>query len=114
MARVQVGILLIAYYGIAVPHRIDCYQPPTAQNWAFGSWSQFAGDGYWGESNNNIEPRSLYYAQLKERIGDAAVNDRIQVMNIETEASSSPSVETAMALTKLAASPAKTLLAIYQ
>jgi hypothetical protein len=27
--------------------RIDCYKPPTAQNWAFGSWSQFAGDGYW-------------------------------------------------------------------
>lgn len=89
--------------------RIDCYQPPAAQNWAFGSWSQFSGDGYWGESNNSIQPRSLYYAQLRERIGDA-VNDRVQVMNIETDASSSPSVETAMALTKLASSPAKTLL----
>ncbi|HKZ68189.1 MAG TPA: DUF6298 domain-containing protein [Chitinophagaceae bacterium] len=89
--------------------RIDCYQPPTAQNWAFGSWSQFSGDGYWGESNNSIEPRSLYYAQLKERIG-ASVNDRLQVMNIETDASSSPSVEVAMTLTKLASSPAKTLL----
>jgi len=89
--------------------RIDCYRPPTAQNWAFGSWSQFAGDGYWGESNNNIDPRSLYYAQLKERIG-ASVDNRIQLMDIETEASSSPSVETATALTKLASSPAKTLL----
>jgi len=89
--------------------RIDCYQPPTAQNWAFGSWSQFAGDGYWGESNNNIDPRSLYYAQLKERIG-ASVIDRVQVMDIETDASSSPSVATAMDLTKLAASPARTLM----
>lgn len=89
--------------------RIDCYQPPSAQNWAFGSWSQFAGDGYWAESNNNIQPRSLYYAQLKERIGDV-LNGRVQVMNIETEASSSPSVETAMSLTKLAYAPAKTLL----
>ncbi len=38
------------------------------------------------------------------------LNDRVQVMNIETEASSSPSVETAMTLTKLAYTPAKTLL----
>ncbi|MBS1563861.1 MAG: pectate lyase, partial [Bacteroidetes bacterium] len=48
--------------------RIDCYKPPTANNWAFGSWSQFAGDGYWGESNSSIQPRSLYYAQLAERL----------------------------------------------
>jgi hypothetical protein len=48
--------------------RIDCYKPPTAQNWAFGSWSQFAGDGYWNESNNSVNPRSLFYAQLSERV----------------------------------------------
>lgn len=88
--------------------RIDCYQPPTAQNWAFGSWSQFAGDGYWGESNNSIEPRSLYYAQLKERIG-GAVNDRAQVMETGTEASSSPTVEQAAELIQLAKNPATTL-----
>lgn len=89
--------------------RIDCYKPPTANNWAFGSWSQFAGDGYWGESNNNIEPRSLFYGQLQQRIGDA-VKERVQVMPIETEASSSPSVEVALQLTKQSATPAKTLL----
>jgi hypothetical protein len=89
--------------------RIDCYRPPTAQNWSFGSWSQFAGDGYWGESNNSIEPRSLYYAQLKERL-DSNLYAYTQIMNIETEASSSPSVETAAELTKLARTPAKTLL----
>lgn len=89
--------------------RIDCYKPPTAQNWAFGSWSQFAGDGYWGESNNSIDPRSLYYAQLKERIGNA-VNDRVQVMDIETDATSSPTIEQAAALTKIAYAPAKTVL----
>lgn len=89
--------------------RIDCYQPPTAQNWSFGTWAQFAGDGYWGESNNSIEPRSLYYAQLKERIGADAVNKRVQVMSIGTEASSSPSVEVAAQLTKLAYSPAMLL-----
>src|SRR5262249_31112973 len=84
--------------------RIDCYQPPTAQNWAFGSWSQFAGDGYWGESNNSIDPRSLYYQQLKERTS-SAVDYGKQVMNIETDASSSPSVEVAAMLTQLSATP---------
>lgn len=89
--------------------RIDCYKPPTANNWAFGSWSQFAGDGYWGESNNSISPRSLYYGQLQQRIGEA-VNQRTQVMKVATEASSSPSVEVAMQLTKQSIQPAKTLL----
>ncbi|MGB8193208.1 MAG: DUF6298 domain-containing protein [Chitinophagaceae bacterium] len=88
--------------------RIDCYQPPTAQNWAFGSWSQFAGNGYWGESNNSIEPRSLYYAQLKQRLGTTD-DYRSQIMRVETEASSSPSVETAAELTKLSILPPKRL-----
>lgn len=90
--------------------RIDCYKPPTANNWAFGSWSQFAGDGYWGESNNHIQPRSLYYGQLLQRIG-AAAKERVQVMPMETEASSSPAVDVAMQLTRQSAAPAKTLLA---
>ncbi|MCA0383937.1 MAG: DUF6298 domain-containing protein [Bacteroidetes bacterium] len=79
--------------------RIDCYQPPTAQNWAFGSWSQFAGDGYWNESNNSIQPRSLYYAQLQERL-KKDVAALAQLMPVSTEASSSPSVAVALQLSK--------------
>jgi hypothetical protein len=77
--------------------RIDCYRPPGAQNWAFGSWAQFGGDGYWGESNATIQPRSLYYAQLAERLG-RDVASRAQVLPMESEASSSPTVEQAAAL----------------
>ena len=84
--------------------RIDCYKPPTAQNWAFGSWSQFAGDGYWAESNNTITPRSLYYAQLSQRL-NKKVDDLAQILFVPTEASSSPSVEVAMQLTKDAGKP---------
>lgn len=84
--------------------RIDCYKPPTAQNWAFGSWSQFAGDGYWGESNNSINPRSLFYAQLSERL-KKDTDAQSQLLNIGTEASSSPSVEVAAELTKEAYHP---------
>ncbi len=84
--------------------RIDCYKPPTAQNWAFGSWSQFAGDGYWGESNNTISPRSLYYEQLHKRL-EKNVDHQAQIMELSTEASSSPSVEAALELTTQAAAP---------
>lgn len=88
--------------------RIDCYQPPGAQNWAFGSWAQFAGDGYWGESNNHIQPRSLYYAQLEDRLGKPAAA-RAQLIQVETEASSSPTVAQAAALTAASVQPHITL-----
>jgi hypothetical protein len=84
--------------------RIDCYKPPTAQNWAFGSWSEFAGDGYWAESNNTITPRSLFYQQLKERL-NKNVDEQAQLLFVPTEASSSPSVEVALELTKEASKP---------
>ena len=88
--------------------RIDCYQPPTAQNWAFGNWAQFAGDGFWDQSNEQIQPRSLYYAQLKDRLGEN-VEARTFLLPLETEASSSPPVAVAQKLTKLAIAPALTL-----
>jgi hypothetical protein len=84
--------------------RIDCYKPPTANNWSYASWSQFAGDGYWAESNNSINPRSFYYAQLRDRVGDKPWFKN-QLLLIESDATSSPSVELAMALTKDAAKP---------
>ncbi|HEY4061068.1 MAG TPA: DUF6298 domain-containing protein [Puia sp.] len=84
--------------------RINCYRPPGANNWAFGSWAQFGGDGYWGESNATIQPRSFYYAQLAERLGPAAA-ERSQVLPMETEASSSPTVDQAAALIALSRKP---------
>ena len=85
--------------------RIDCYRPPTANNYAFGAWAEFAGDGYWWEPNSHVKPRSLYYAQLADRIGKAA-RERSHLLPQETEASSSPTVEQAHALTLNAAKPA--------
>ncbi|TKC10919.1 pectate lyase [Pedobacter polaris] len=88
--------------------RVDNYQPPTAQNWAFGTWAQFAGDGYWDMSNEQIQPRSLYYTQLKDRIGNEA-DSRTILLPVETEASSSPPVDVAEKLTKIAFKPALAL-----
>lgn len=87
---------------------VECMAPPTAQNWAFGTWSEFSGDGYWAESNNYIKPRSLYYTQLEERLG-SNYTDRAYMLPMETEASSSPKVEVAMNLTKQAITPQLTL-----
>ncbi|HEY8971387.1 MAG TPA: DUF6298 domain-containing protein, partial [Puia sp.] len=77
--------------------RIDCYRPPGAQNWSVGSWAQFGGDGFWEESNAVVQPRSFYYAQLADRLGKDVMT-RAQVLPMETEASSSPTVEQAAAL----------------
>jgi hypothetical protein len=85
--------------------RIDNYKPPTANNWAFGSWAEFSGDGYWESSNEHVNPRSLYYTQLSERIGNNALR-RAFLLPVESEASSSPSVEVAAALTKQSLRPA--------
>ncbi len=88
--------------------KIDCYKPPTAQNYSFGSWAQFNGDGFWAESNNSINPRSLFYAQLKDRL-NKNVDNQAQLLPISTEASSSPSVEIALQLTKEASLPKQLL-----
>ena len=84
--------------------RIDCYAPPTACNWAFGSWAEFAGDGYWEESNSHVQPRSLYYAQLQDRLGER-VGSRMHLLPVSTEATSSPSAELAAALTTQSRNP---------
>ncbi|WP_298731582.1 DUF6298 domain-containing protein [uncultured Chitinophaga sp.] len=84
--------------------RIDCYRPPGANNWCFGAWAQFQGDGYWEASNEHIQPRSLYYAQLAERVGKEVLQ-RAQLLPVGSEASSSPSVQVAAALTTAAAQP---------
>jgi len=90
--------------------RVDNFQPPTAQNWAFGTWAQFSGNGYWDMSNEQIQPRSLYYAQLKDRLGNE-IDQRTFILPVETEASSSPPVDVAQKLTKLAYQPALTVSA---
>ena len=88
--------------------KMDCFKPPTANNYAFGSWAQFNGDGYWAESNNHIQPRSLYYGQLSDRSqGKAFVKPFL--LDINTNASSSPSVQVAQELTAKAKEPATSL-----
>ena len=84
--------------------RIDCYKPPTANNWSYGSWAQFGGNGYWESSNEQVKPRSLYYTQLANRIGDTVLRHSY-LLPFDGEASSSPPVNVAMDLTEKAKQP---------
>jgi len=77
--------------------RIECYSPPTAKNYAYGTWGRFAGNGEWYEANSFISPRSLYYSQLADRIG-SDVKERVRFVPGDLGSTSSPSVELAQEL----------------
>ena len=57
---------------------LDCQQPPGSMNWCIGCTGELnrrgAKPGPWLSSlNTPVEPRSLYLAQLRDRLGAAAV-----------------------------------------
>jgi len=77
--------------------KIDNFSPPTADNWVFGVWAQWAGNGHWNDVNSHINPRSLYYALLEQRLGKLPM--QAQILDLGTEPSSSPTIDQAAALT---------------
>jgi hypothetical protein len=79
---------------------IECFSPSDdAKNRAYGCWAEFSGNGDWAESNNHVQPRSFFYAQLADRLQkDCSAQGRILPRN--TNATSSPTVEMAAELTK--------------
>jgi hypothetical protein len=83
---------------------IRCWNPPGAQNWAFGSWAGFEGDGVWRNSNGFMKPESLYAAQLAERTGR-----RAQIMSRATRESTNPTLEEAAELNASSRKPAPQL-----
>ncbi|MGY5355644.1 DUF6298 domain-containing protein [Wenyingzhuangia sp. IMCC45467] len=87
--------------------KIECYSPPTAQNWAFGVWGQWAGNGHWSDVNNHISPRSLFYAQLQNRL--ETLPFKPYVFDVGIEPTSSPTIEQATELTQLAQQELKSL-----
>lgn len=47
--------------------------PPTAQNWAIGCVGKRTGNGTWESYGTPVLPKSLYLAQLQDRLGPQAV-----------------------------------------
>lgn len=88
---------------------VECYSPASdAKNYAYGTWAQFSGNGEWGESNNHVNPRSLFYAQLSTRLGKD-VSNQARILPRNTNASSSPTVDEAAKMAKEAFLPKLTL-----
>lgn len=82
---------------------IKCYSPDTLnRNSANGCWGCLWGDAYWTESNNHVNPRSLFYDQLEKRLkaeGKEMVVDG-RILPRSMDATTSPTVEQAMAWAK--------------
>jgi hypothetical protein len=87
---------------------IACENPPTAQNWAFGSWAEFAGNGIWRSSNEHIRPASLFLAQVADRLGDSAAA-RIKLMSRSQDEYSNPTRQQARELMAASRRPAPQL-----
>lgn len=83
---------------------IRCWNPPGAQNWSFGSWAGFEGNGIWRNSNEFVKPESLYAAQVAERTGR-----RVEIMSRVTRESTNPTVEEAAELIAASHKPAPQL-----
>lgn len=90
---------------------IACFSPSyDSPNRAYGCWAQFSGDGYWESSNSHIQPRSLFYAQLQQRLRKE-VDGRARILPLSTNASTSPTIAAAQQHTREALVP---LLTLYQ
>lgn len=87
---------------------IRCWNPPGATNWSFGSWGSFEGDGVWRSSNDFTKPDSLFAAQMKDRLGEAAAA-RLQLMPRPREESSNPPLDKAQDLAAASHQPAPQL-----
>lgn len=87
---------------------IECFSPPTATNWAIGCWATFSGDGRWFECDEHVRPRSLYYSQLADRIGNKVMKSS-NLLPVTTEACTSPTIEQAAYYAEKATGKAFTL-----
>jgi hypothetical protein len=71
---------------------IRCFRPPMANNWAIGAWATFAGDGMFEARSDFVRPLSLYQAQLRERVNDAAAR-RVEPLLLRPESATNPALE---------------------
>ena len=84
---------------------IWCYSPDDDNRCsAHGCWGTLTGNAHWTSSNDHVQPRSLFYAQLQQRLDSLKVDKALRpegfVLPRSTNATSSPTVEQAMALAK--------------
>ena len=87
---------------------IECYSPDSLNRCsAHGCWGTLTGNANWTSSNDHVQPRSLFYDQLEKRLSNLQhLSSNIgipagswsYILPRNTNASSSPTVEQAMAM----------------
>ena len=97
---------------------ILCYSPDsTCRNYSVGCWGQIQGSGEYSEMNEHVKPYSIFQQQLlarleKQAAGGLSADDiraMCRVMERPTNASSSPTIEEAMQMSKEAMAPRVTM-----
>lgn len=89
---------------------IECYSPDGDNRCsAHGCWGTLTGNGEWTSSNDHVSPRSLFYDQLERRLRargiggadpSAFVARLAHILPRSTNATTSPTVEQAMAMAR--------------
>ena len=87
---------------------IRCYSPDADnRNSAHGCWGTLTGNGCWTSSNDHVQPRSLFYNQLEHRLANQMADSTAAKHHVgqiawllpqPTNATTSPTVEQAMAM----------------
>lgn len=80
----------LVWQGRAAKIYID--SPPTAQNWAYGSWAQGYGNGHHELPHTFINPESFFYAQLEARTGKKSPEQE-KILTYTSQRTSAPSPE---------------------
>ena len=87
-----------------------CYSPDSLnRNYSCGCWGQIQGNGEYTEMNEHVKPYSLFASQLEKRLG-RDVSQQCRVLERNTNASSSPTIEEAVKMAEEALKPRQTLL----
>ncbi len=82
-----------------------CYSPDTLnRNYSRGCWGQVMGNGEYSEMNEHVQPYSLFASQLEKRLG-RDVKELCRVLERNTNASSSPTIEEAMEMAEESMKP---------
>ena len=82
-----------------------CYSADSlSKNYSIGCWGQVQGNGEYSEMNEHVKPYSLFAAQLEKRLGQD-VKAQCRVLERNTNASSSPTIEEAVAMAEEAMKP---------
>ena len=86
-----------------------CYSPDSLnKNYSIGCWGQIQGNGEYSDMNEHVRPYSLYASQLGKRLG-RDVSAQCRVLERNTNASSSPTIEEAIQLAEEALQPRTTM-----